>query len=214
MKLNRILIRGTRSIFFNGLLFRNPILIGALGMYPIAAAAYSVKNAAALSILFIAVSLPVSLTLCLAGMLVPRWFRPALVLLVSAGFYIPAGYVTNLLMPGSVSSLGMVAGLTICNSVIYSRAEEYAPEHLVAAAVADSLGCSAGFALTAYLVALLRGAAREGFYFPGGLKFVMGHAAEMPFAGLLLIGFLAALVQWMNRLRARHGAERMNRRLL
>ncbi|MFU0832065.1 MAG: Electron transport complex protein RnfE [Oscillospiraceae bacterium] len=214
MKYNRMLIRGARSIFLNGLLFRNPILIGALGMYPIAAVAYSVKNAAALSILFLTVSVPVSLVLCLAGMLVPRWFRPALVLLVSACFYVPAGYLANLILPDSVSSLGMAAGLTICNSVIYSRAEEYAPEHLAAAAAADSLGCSAGFALTAYLVALLRGAAQKGISLPGGLNFVIGDAAKLPFAGFLLIGFFAALVQWINRLRARRGEKRINRRLL
>lgn len=213
MKYNRMLIRGARSIFFNGFLFRNPVLIGALGMYPIVAAAYSVKNAAALSVLFLLVSLPVSLTLCFAGMLVPRWFRPALVLLASAVFYIPAGYLTDLLLPDSVSSLGMVAGLTICNSIIYSRAEEYAPEHVAAAAISDSLGCSAGFALTAFLVALLRGAAQEGLSFPGGLEFVMGHTAELPFVGFLLIGFLAALIQWINRIRAQRGSERIKRRM-
>ena len=87
MKKNRLLLRGAVQIFLNGMLFRNPVLVGALGMYPIAAAAWNLKNAAALSVLFLALSLPSSLVLCLLGMLVPRWFRPALVLLVSAAFY-------------------------------------------------------------------------------------------------------------------------------
>ncbi|WP_411675799.1 Rnf-Nqr domain containing protein [Caproicibacter sp.] len=210
MKNNRLVLRGAGSIFLNGLLFRNPVLIGALGMYPVAAAAWSLKNAAALSVLFFAVSLPTSLVLSALGMLVPRWFRPGLVLLVSAGFYIPAGYLANLLIPGSVTSLGMAAGLMICNSVVYSRAEEYAPEHVAVAAAADSLGCSAGFSAVAFLVSMLRSALLGTFRLPAGIGFVIGRAADLPFAGFLAVGFLAALIQWVNRLRA-GGAQRIGR---
>lgn len=213
MKNKRLYLRGAGPIFLNGLLFRNPVLIGALGMYPIAAAAWSLKNAAALSVLFLVLSLPSSLLLCLAGLLVPRWFRPGLVLLVSAAFYVPAGLLADLLLPDSISNLGMAAGLMICNSVIFSRADEYAPEHVAVAVAADSLGCSAGFALTACLVGALRGAWLEGVRLPGGVGFLTGRAADLPFAGFLLLGFLAALIQWINRLRARRGAERMKRRM-
>ncbi|WP_326974914.1 Rnf-Nqr domain containing protein [Caproicibacter sp. BJN0012] len=213
MKDKRLLPHGAGPIFFNGLLFRNPVLIGALGMYPIAAAAWNVKNAAALSVLFLALSLPSSLLLCLTGMLVPRWFRPGLVLLVSAALYVPAGFLTDLLLSGSVSNLGMAAGLMICNSVVFSRAEEYAPEHVALAVAADSLGCSAGFAVTAFLIAVLRGAWMGGAGLPGGTGFAVGRAADLPFAGFLLLGFLAALIQWINRLRSRRSAERMKRRM-
>lgn len=207
----RLVFRSAGSIFFNGLLFRNPVLVGALGLYPVAAAAWNLKSAAALSVLFLLLSLPSSLALCLLGMLVPRWFRPGLVLLVSAACYVPAGYLTDLLLPGSLSDLGMVAGLMICNSVIFSRAEEYAPEHVAVAVAADSLGCSAGFALAAGLVALLRSAWMGGIpSFPGG---AVGNSADLPFAGFLLLGFLAALFQWGNRIRVRRGAERMKRRM-
>jgi Na+-translocating ferredoxin:NAD+ oxidoreductase RnfE subunit len=213
MKNKRLFLRGAGPIFFNGLLFRNPVLIGALGMYPIAAAAWNLKNAAALSLLFLALSLPSSLVLCLTGMLVPRWFRPGLVLLVSAALYIPAGALADLLLPGSVSNLGMAAGLMICNSVIFSRAEEYAPEHIAVAVAADSLGCSAGFALTAFAVALVRVGWLRGFGLPFGAGFSAVHAADLPFAGFLLLGFLAALIQWINRLRSRRSEERTKRRM-
>ncbi len=213
MKKNRLLLRGAVQIFLNGMLFRNPVLVGALGMYPIAAAAWNLKNAAALSVLFLALSLPSSLVLCLLGMLVPRWFRPALVLLVSAAFYVPAGRLADLLIPGSVSALGMVAGLMICNSILFSRAEEYAPEHVAVAVAADSLGCSAGFALVAFLAALVRSVWLGKISLPFAAGFPAGRAADLPFAGFLLLGFLAAFLQWGNRLRARHHAERIRRRM-
>ncbi|MCI1965541.1 MAG: hypothetical protein LKJ17_05345 [Oscillospiraceae bacterium] len=212
MKNKRLFLRAAVPIFLNGLLFRNPVLIRALGMYPIVAAAWNTKNAAGLSILFLALSLSSSLLLCLTGMLVPRWFRPGLVLLVSAALYVPAGALADWLVPNSISNLGMAAGLMICNSVIFSHAEEYAPEHVAVAVAADALGCSAGFALTAFLVASVRSAWLNGFHLPF-VGFVMGRASDFPFAGFLLLGFLAALVQWMNHLRARRGAERSKRRM-
>lgn len=208
MKPNKALLKGTGSIFLNGLLYRNPLLIGALGLYPVVAAAWNLRNALAMSLLFLAVSLPTSLVLCMVGLMVPRWFRPGLVLLVSAAFYIPAGYLVNLILPGVISSLGMVAGLMICDSVIFSRAEEYAPEHVLAAVAADSLGCSAGFALVAFLVALLRSVWMKGIPLPGGgTELLAGRAADLPFAGFLLLGFLAALIQWVNSIRANRVAE-------
>lgn len=207
----KLILRGAGTIFLNGLLFRNPVLIGALGMYPLAAAAVDVKSAAALSVLFFCLALPSGLALCLTGMLLPRWFRPGQVLLVSALFYFPAARLTDLLFPGSVAELGMAAGLMICNSVIFSRAEEYAPEHVITAVLADAVGCSAGFAGAAFLLGALRGFWGKGF--PGGAVGPVGLSGNLPFAGFLLLGFLAALVQWINRLRADRSAGRLRRRI-
>lgn len=207
---NRMVLRGSGSIFLNGLLFRNPVLIGALGMYPLAAAAWNLKNAAALSVLFAALALPSGFVLCVCGMLVPRWFRPGLVLLATALFYVPAAYLTDRLLPGSVADLGMAAGLMTCNSVIFSRADEYAPEHVAAAVAADALGCSLGFAGLAYLLAAVRG-----FWLGNGGPGLspVGRGADLPFAGFVLLGFLAALVQWINRRRAERAADRLKRRI-
>lgn len=212
MKRNGQLLRGARSIFLNGLLFRNPVLVGALGLYPLVAAARSVGSAAALSLLFLLLALPCGLILCFFGMLAPRWFRPGLVLLVSAACYPAAAALADLLLPGSVSGLGMAAGLMICNSAVYSRAEEYAPEHVAAAVLADAFGCSLGFAGVAFLLGALRGLWLTGSL-PGAVLPPAGKGFDLPFAGFLMLGFLAALLQWLNRRRAERAAERLKRRI-
>ena len=206
------LLRGAGSIFLNGLLFRNPVLIGALGLYPVAGAARDLESAAALSVLFLALALSSGLILCFLGLLVPRWFRPGLALLVSAACYLPAGRLTDLLLPGSVSGLGMAAGLMICNSVILSRAEEYAPEHVAAAVAADAAGCSGGFACVAFLSGALRGFWMTGSL-PGIAAAPLGRGFDLPFAGFLLLGFLSALAQWINRKHTERAAERLKRRI-
>ena len=52
-------LREAWTIFKNGVLFRNPVLIGALGLFPVAAAGYSLKNGAALSLMMLVMMLPV-----------------------------------------------------------------------------------------------------------------------------------------------------------
>jgi Na+-translocating ferredoxin:NAD+ oxidoreductase RnfE subunit len=188
--------REAGMIFANGMLYRNPLLVGALGLYPVVAAATGVRSALELSFLFLLISLPTDLVLCLCGMLVPQWFRPGLALLVSAAFYLPAVSVTGLVFPGFESELGMAAGLMICNSAAFSRAEEYAPGHVVLAVAADALGTAAGFSLVVLLTAFLRE-----FWLRGEIRISQAvperGGAALPFAGFLIVGFLAALVQWI-----------------
>jgi Na+-translocating ferredoxin:NAD+ oxidoreductase RnfE subunit len=179
------LLREARPIFRNGLVDRNPVLAAALGLYPIAAAGFSLRSAGALSLLFFFIALPTQLLLCAFGMLVPRWMRPAAVLLATGIFYLPAAFAVRSLLPGSIERLGTAAALMVCNSALYARAEEYAPEHVFPAVTADVLGCTAGFAVTAFLVS----GVREAWLASGG------GGADRPFAGFLLLGLLAALLQ-------------------
>lgn len=197
MRSRRSYAREAGAIFYNGLFFRNPVLIGALGLYPVAAAGYSLKNAEALSLLFVFLAFPTGLLFCLAGELVPQWLRPGAVLAASAAFYIPAARLTENILPGSVSGLGMAGALMVCNSVIVSRAEGYAPGHVGIAVLADAAGCSAGFAAVIFLSAALRELWMAGG--PWGIPPMPSRAGvSLPFAGLILLGFFAAFVQWIN----------------
>lgn len=179
------LLREARPIFRNGLFDRNPVLAAALGLYPIIAGGLSLRSAGALSLLFFFIALPSQLLLCAFGMLVPKWMRPAAVLLATGIFYLPAALAVRAILPGSIERLGTAAALMVCCSALYARAEEYAPEHVFPAVTADVLGCSAGFAAAAFLVSGVREA------WLGSI----GGGADLPFAGFLLLGLFAALLQ-------------------
>lgn len=195
------------TVFLNGLLFKNPVVIGALGLYPVAAAAYNLRNAAALAVLLLVMMLPTCLASCWIGDKIPHWIRPAVVLTVSAVCYVPASIVAGEAVPNASLSLGIYAPLMIGNSIILSRANDYAPSHISFAVLADSLGCTAGFAA----VVLLVGGAREilslGTLWGAatGIPPLLQKPATYPFMGFLMIGFLAALVQLINGRRARSG---------
>ena len=82
--------RELRAIFFNGVLFKNPMLVGALGIYPMLTACHTLRGALELSVVLVAMAVPAGLILCFTGNLVPLWARPGLAAVVAALLYIPA----------------------------------------------------------------------------------------------------------------------------
>lgn len=186
------LIKESIGIFLNGLIFRNPVALGALGLFPVVGAGYSIENAAVLSLMMLVMMLPVCL---LSGWLkIPVWIRPALVLVLSGILYIPAAYLTKWLLPQVVSALGLYAILMIGNSIVLSRANDYAPTHISLAVLMDSLGCTAGFSAVLFLVAALREIWDKLVASTGGVY----HAGAYPLVGFLLLGMIAALIQHVN----------------
>jgi Na+-translocating ferredoxin:NAD+ oxidoreductase RnfE subunit len=213
MNRKRNLSRETSKIFLNGLFFKNPVLVGALGLYPVAAAGYNLRNAAELSILFLMMAVPSSLFSSLAGGWIPLRFRPGAALLISAVFYLPAIWFTEKMIPGSTAALGMFAGLMISNSLILSRTADYAPTHIIWAVAADSLGSSLGFAVVICLAAIIRELMLKGslWHTNTGIYGTSDKGVSLPFFGLILLAFFSAFVQWVNRKRERKAEKKVNR---
>lgn len=203
MKNKRILFKEANTIFLNGMFFKNPVIVGALGLFPIAAVGYNLKNAAALSLLFLFISLPASLLFCIIGVILPQWLRPGLVLGACALLYIPAALLTQMIMPGSVAALGLFAALMICNSMMLSRLNDYAPTHIGLAVFADAVGCTLGYALVIGLTAVIREFwIKGGIWQDTGIYGTGSKGVSLPFFGFILLGFFAAFVQWINKKRS------------
>ena len=194
--MHKRLIKESTGIFLNGLVFRNPVAIGALGLFPVVGAGYTMQNAAVLSLMMLVMMLPVCL---LSGWVkIPVWIRPAAALALSGGMYLPAAALAKWLMPQAFSALGIYTVLMIGNSIILSRANDYAPSHITLAVLMDSLGCTAGFSAVIFLVAALRQIWSNVVAETGGIY----HAGAYPLVGFLLLGMIAALIQHANAKRA------------
>lgn len=209
----RSTLRETRTVFTNGLFFKNPVLIGALGLYPVVAAGYNLRMAVELSILLFLMTLPAALTCCFLGGLVPNWLRPGAVLAVNAVFYLPAAWCLNQLFPGSLHSLGIYAGLTICNSMVLSRCNDYAPYHLARAVLADVFGCMIGYSLVLCGFACLREFLQRGSVWNSntGTYIAADKGTALPFFGFILLGFAAAFTKWADTRRDKKAERRVPR---
>ena len=206
--------RELRAIFSNGVLFKNPMLVGALGIYPMLTACHTLRAALELSVILAAMSIPAGLILCFTGNLVPLWARPALAAGVAAVLYIPASALMEWIFPGAIQSLGMVAGMMVVNSMVLSRSAQYAPDHIPSAVLADTVGCSLGGTLVMCLAAFIREWLIYGDLKLGRISSAYsGEGIAHPFFGFLILGFLAALVQYINRRRAERRSGRKVTRL-
>lgn len=183
------------------------MLVGALGIYPMIVACQTLRNALELSVMLAAMSIPAGLILCFTGNLVPVWVRPALSAIVSALLYIPASALMESLFPGAIQSLGMAAAIMAVNSMVLSRSAQYAPDHIPSAVLADSLGCSLGGALVMCIAAVIREFLAYGSVIMQRSAFAYGgKGVGLPFFGFILLGFMAAFVQYINRRRAEHSS--------
>lgn len=207
--LKRELKKETSAVFLNSMLYNNPILFAALSLYPVIAGGYNLRNAVELSLLFLFLSVPMGLCFCLAGEMAPRWLRPGLALAAAAVFYLPAAWLLQTVIPGAVTALGMLGPMMICNSLILSRVNEYAPTHIGRAVAADAAGCSVGFSLVICLCGAVRELWRKGSVWGAntGTYGAGDSGVSLPFFGLILVGFLAAFLQWLNRRKAEREKE-------
>ena len=207
----RAALREARTIFTNGLFYKNPVLIGALGLYPVVAAGYNLRTAVELSLLLFLIALPTGLVFCLAGGLFPAWLRPGAVLAVSAAFYLPAAWALNQLFPGALYSLGAFAGLTVCNSMLLSRCNDYAPSHQAKAVLADICGCMLGYSIVLCGFACVRELLQRGSVWNSnaGPYIAADKGAALPFFGFILLGFASAFTKWADsRREKRNGVKK------
>lgn len=185
-----------RRIFLNGVVYKNPVLFSALGLFPAVAAATTLKNGVALCVMMAILLLPICLLFSLIGNRIPAWLKPAVILLLCAGLYIPISLVMKSLLPQGIGSLGIYAPLMIANALVFSRAEGFASKHVLIAALSDALGCTIGFGIVTCVLAAIRELAAYNTLWGrplGGFKI---SGAALPFAGFILAGFLAAILQY------------------
>ncbi len=182
---------------FNGIFFKNPILVTGLVIAPAAVAAYSLKAAAALSIVMLLVTVP---TVTLASVItrylkcIPDFLHPVIYVCCSAVMLVPSFFlIRQIFAPDIIDTVGIYAPLLAFNSVIFSRAKKYPLRKHPAYAALDALSYSVGFAISICIV----GAVREilgagtiwGMPVNTDIKF---FGFLMPFGGCIIVAFLAA----------------------
>lgn len=194
-----------KEIFLNGLLFKNPVLIGAIGLCPVIAAGTSLKNGAALSLILVILLVPACLLFSFIGEYIPMWLRPPVLLVLAGALYIPARLLTEQLLPDVLPAMGIYAPLMAANAIITSRAKNFAVRHIYYAAAVDAAGCAAGFAAVICVASAIREVMISGSLWGHALfpQFAGLPAARYVSMGFILIGFLAAVIQNVNNRRRR-----------
>lgn len=180
----------------NSALIKNPLLFEAIGLCPVVAIAHSLKLA-----VFLAVVTAVELIVCevLASKFlknVRRYWRVALYTVFGVAIIFPIMYVTNRLFPNMSANFGIYLPLMAVNSLIALHCERVAVKNDVKTSFIDAVSASLSYGVVAIVVGFLRELFANGTIWGYNLNLpVKLPAFLMPFGGLLLMGFLAAVLK-------------------
>ncbi len=180
----------------DGIVLKNPVLVSALVVSPVAVASVTLKQAAMVAFVFVPLTF---LTLLCASFIpkkLPYTLRILSYALISCVLYIPLSLACRAMDAHTFYNIGVFLPLLTVNSLIVSRSEtqflRYSRSRMLGEVLCDCIGFT--------LVILLCGMIREAFgnntlwdrplHLPFQLDFL-----SYPFGGLIILGILAAAVQ-------------------
>lgn len=174
------------------LFFKNPVLVCGLVIGQLAAGCANLQNAAALSVTYFFVVVPVLVLASLIGKKLPEWAKIVFYMLVAAAMLVPAYFICGSFSATIFDSAGIYPALLAVSTVPVVYSHKFAERQSVSKAFFNGVFLALGFALTAIIL----GAARELF----GSGSLWGYkiaessfpAVKLPFWGFILLGFMAA----------------------
>lgn len=196
-----------RQIFERGILSRNPVLVHAIGLCPLIAVAKSAATALAISIISAVILISCEVLAALVYKKLPKWLRIALYTITGVLIAAPIQLFTEHFLPSVAVGLGIYIPLLAVNSLIMQRCETFAVAVSVKKAFFDAAANSLGYALALMLCGIIREMLGSSKIFGVYFEFLpLADGFLMPFCGFIILGFIAAFINWM-RSRFRIGEE-------
>lgn len=185
------------QLFVENAVTNNIVLIQALGLCPIIAAGNTLQNGVALTVCTAVVLIPLSLFIALAGNWLPKWLRPAVYVLLASLLLVGTAYVMKQYVSSELfAKLHLFIPLMAVN-MLYTRSVGFSSIVNPIATVVDALGSTVGFGLVICIISALREMAVQGSLWGVSLGWETTlSTTSAPFAAYLLLGFMAALLQF------------------
>lgn len=187
-----------KSMFLDGILYKNPVLVQLLGLCSVLAVTTSISNGIGMGAAATAVLICSNLLISLLRKYIPKQVRIAAYVVIISGFVTAVELLIKAFLPSLDASLGVFIPLIVVNCMILARAEAFASKNKPLPSIIDGLAMGIGY--TAALVAI--SAIREllGVGTLMGIQ-IMPDAyqpmlmAILPPGGFIILGCLIALTQ-------------------
>lgn len=187
----------TGQLFAENALTNNIVLIQALGLCPIISISTTLQNGVVMAVCTAAVMLPMSLLMALLGSRLPKWSRPALYVVLASLLLVGCSYVMETYISSEIfAHLHHFIPLIAVN-MLYDRTVNFSSIVHPVTTVMDALGSTLGFGLVICFVSALREMIAYGTLWGHSLNTsVQAPSIATPFAAFILLGFMAAGLQW------------------
>lgn len=133
------------SIFTNGLIKENPLLVIMIGLCSSLAVTTEVVNGLGMGIAMTFVLFMSEIIICLFRKLIPESIRIPIFIIVIATFVTIVDLLMQAYLPDLSKSMGVFIPLIVVNCIIMGRVESFAYKSTIPEAACDALGMGLGY---------------------------------------------------------------------
>lgn len=189
-----------KKIFFDGLVYKNPIIVQLLGMCSALAVSTSVINGIGMGVSVTVVLICSNVVISLLRKVIPDQIRIASYIVIIAGLVTVVDMVLKAYIPSLSESLGLFIPLIVVNCIILARAESFASKNTVLSSAVDGLSMGLGYTAAMIVVSVIREIIGNGTLF--GFDIFGGNYSPalliiLPPGGFLVLGGVIALFQFI-----------------
>lgn len=179
---------------------KNPVLVLGLVIGQLAAGVSNLQNAAALSITYFFVVTGVLVFASLIGKKLPGWLKVVLYAIIGSLMLVPSYFISSGISATVFDSAGIYPALLAVSTVPIVYSEKVAENKSPLSALINGIFIAFGFAATAFILGAAREILGSGSLFGYKITKPLFSAAKLPFWGFILLGFMAALVNFIKEL--------------
>lgn len=191
-------VRRHTQLFVENAVTDNIVLIQALGLCPIIAAGDTLQKGVALTVCTAVVLVPLSFFIATIGNLLPKWLRPAAYVTLASLLLLGTGFLMKwYVSPELFAELHLFIPLMAVN-MLYTRSIGFSSIVNPIATIVDALGSTVGFGLVICAVSALREVLAYSTLWGNPVEKVttLPPEAASPIFAFILLGMMAALLQW------------------
>lgn len=144
------------TIFTNGIIKENPVLVLLLGLCATLAVTTTAINGLGMGVSTTVVLVCSNVVISALKKVIPGKVRVPGYIVVIAGFVTIVQLLLKAYLPALDAALGLFIPLIVVNCIILGRAEMFASKNSIADSALDGLGMGMGFTLALFLIGILR----------------------------------------------------------
>jgi Na+-translocating ferredoxin:NAD+ oxidoreductase subunit E len=186
----------------NGLWSENPVFVLLLGMCPTLGVTSSVENGLGMGIATAFVLVMSNLVISMLRKVIPKKMRIPCFIVIIASFVTIVEMLMQAFSPALYRSLGLFIPLIVVNCIVLGRAEAFASKNGLFKSMVDGVAMGAGFTLALAAMGAVRELLGNGTLLNVNMVGSSYHPVLMmimPPGAFLTLGFLLALMNWINR---------------
>lgn len=189
------------SIFTNGLVKENPLLVLSIGLCSSLAVTTSVFNGIGMGFSMMFVLLMSEIIISIFQKVIPDDIRLPIFIIVIAAFTTIVQLVLSAYVPALSESLGVFLPLIVVNCIIMGRVEAFASKNSVIDVILDSFGMGLGYTWVLVVISLVRELFGSGTFFGMNVlpeAYKIGFFSSAP-GGFFVFGIVIAVVSTITR---------------